>query len=106
MRQAEESEIIRLTMDIRNHKPIDYFKGSEVQIVPEDEVVEGMYTWADQIITATNRKRAEINSYMRAAAGRGDTPEVGDKIIACRNCWDITDSLGNTALVNGTIGYI
>lgn len=43
---------------------------------------------------------------MRAAAGRGAEPEVGDKVIACRNCWDITDIMGDNALVNGTIGYI
>lgn len=106
MRQEEESEIIRLTMDIRNFKPINYFKGNEIQIISPEEVVDGMYTWADQIITATNRKRMEINNYMRAAAGRGAAPEIGDKIIACRNCWDITDIMGNNALVNGTIGYI
>ena len=106
MRQAQESEIIRLTMDIRNNKPIEYFKGNEIQIISPEEVVDGMYSWADQIITATNRKRMEINNYMRAAAGRGAEPEVGDKVIACRNCWDITDIMGDNALVNGTIGYI
>jgi exodeoxyribonuclease-5 len=47
MRQAEESEIIRLTMAIREGKPIDYFKGSEVQVLRPGEVVEGMYHWAD-----------------------------------------------------------
>ena len=43
---------------------------------------------------------------MRSAANRGPEPEVGDKIICCRNDWSITDvNLGNS-LVNGTIGYI
>ena len=65
-----------------------------------------MYHWADQIICATNRKRHEINNYMRQAAGRGDEPESGDKIICCRNCWDITDTSGDNALVNGTIGIL
>lgn len=106
MRQAQESEIIRLTMNIRNYQPIDYFKGEEIQVVSEQDVVDGMYTWADQIITATNRKRHEINNYMRQAAGRGPEPEIGDKIICCRNCWDTTDITGENALVNGTIGYI
>ena len=106
MRQAEESEIIRLTMDIRNYKAPNYFKGNEIQVVKPEEVVNGMYHWADQIICATNRKRHEINEYMRQAAGRGIEPESGDKIICCRNCWDTLDLSGENALVNGTIGTL
>lgn len=106
MRQAEESEIIHLTMDIRNHKAPAYFKGEEIQVVRPGEVVDGMYHWADQIICATNRKRQEINNYMRQAAGRGLEPESGDKIICCRNCWDTLDLSGENALVNGTIGTL
>lgn len=106
MRQAQESEIIRLTMDIRNYKAPEYFKGNEIQVLHPSQVVDGMYQWADQIICATNRKRHEINNYMRQAAGRGEEPEIGDKIICCRNCWDITDMTGDNALVNGTIGTL
>lgn len=106
MRQATESEIIRLTMDIRNYKAPCYFKGKEIQVLKPNEVVDGMYHWADQIICATNRKRMEINNYMRQAAGRGVEPESGDKIICCRNCWDKVDITGDNALVNGTIGTL
>ena len=106
MRQATESEIIRLTMDIRDYKAPEYFKGEEIQVLRPHEVVDGMYHWADQIICATNRKRHEINNYMRQAAGRGTEPESGDKIICCRNCWDKVDITGDNALVNGTIGTL
>ena len=106
MRQAKESEIIRLTMDIREGKDPAYFKGNEVHIVKPKEVVDGMLNWADQIITGTNKKRAEINKYMRDAAGRGLSPEVGDKVICLRNCWDIVDSAGENALINGTTGIL
>ena len=106
MRQAQESEIIRLTMDIRDFKAPQYFKGNEIQVLKPSEVVDGMYGWADQIICATNRKRQEINDYMRQAAGRGPEPELGDKIICCRNCWDTLDLSGENALVNGTIGTL
>ena len=106
MRQATESEIIRLTLDIRDYKAPDYFKGEEIQVLKPYEVVDGMYHWADQIICATNRKRHEINNFMRQAAGRGPEPEVGDKIICCRNCWEKVDMTGDNALVNGTIGTI
>ena len=106
MRQAQESEIIRLSMDIREGRPIQYMRGNEVQVISGKDFVPGMYTWADQIITATNKTRFEINSQMRAAANRGVYPEVGDKIICNRNCWDISDTMEVNALVNGTIGYI
>jgi exodeoxyribonuclease-5 len=106
MRQAEESEIIRLTMDIREMKVPQYFKGNEIQVLRPSEVVDGMYSWADQIICATNRKRQEINDYMRQAANRGPEPELGDKIIALRNKWDVLDISGENALVNGTIGTL
>ena len=106
MRQAQESEIIRLSMDIREGRPINYYKGKEIQIIPQSEVIDGMLTWADQIITATNKMRCMINTKMRAAANRSPIPEIGDKIICGRNCWSILDTLGLDALVNGTIGYI
>jgi exodeoxyribonuclease-5 len=106
MRQAAESEIIRLTMAIREGKNIEYYKGKEVQIIPYDQVISGMYDWADQIICATNRKRLEINNYMREAANRGPHPETGDKIICLRNHWDTVDLSGENALVNGAIGTL
>ena len=106
MRQAQESEIIRVSMDIREQKPLNYFKGNEVQILKPNEIVDGMYTWADQIIVGTNNKRKEINDFMRAAANRGPEPEIGDKVVALRNCWETYDMNGEIALVNGTIGYL
>lgn len=106
MRQAQESEIIRLTMDIRNFKAPSYFKGQEVQVLNSGDIVDGIFPWADQIICATNKKRLEINNFMRQAAGRGNDPEPGDKIICCRNCWDILDLNQENALVNGTIGTL
>ncbi len=47
MRQARESEIIRLSMNIREGKSIRPFKGKEVNIIPARELSTGMYTWAD-----------------------------------------------------------
>lgn len=106
MRQAAESEIIQLTMAIREQKPIGWYKGAEVQILPKEELVDGMLHWADQIITATNNKRHSINSQMRTSKGFDSEPTVGDKIICLRNNWEFLDSVGESALVNGTIGYI
>lgn len=105
MRQAAESEIIQLTMKIRNHETIDYMKGQEVQVINKDELNTGMLLWADQILTATNAKRLAVNNQMRSLLGRGPTPEDGDKVICLRNYWDDL-SLNGDPLVNGTIGTL
>lgn len=106
MRQAQDNEIIQLSMKIRESSPIQYMKGKDIQVVPYRGIVDGMYLWADQIITAKNKTRHKINSDIRKILGRGEEPQVGDKIISLENHWGILDSEGESALVNGTIGYI
>jgi exodeoxyribonuclease-5 len=106
MRQAKESEIIRLSMGIREYKYVPLHKGPEVQIIAPKDVIPAMNHWADQIIVGTNKMRNQINQQMRLELGRGTLPEVGDKVICCRNCWDIMDWSYNNALTNGTIGYL
>ena len=107
MRQAAESEIIQLTMAIREGKYINEYKGTEVQVIDEKDVVDGMYHWADQIVVATNRKRLEINEFMRKSLGHEtDDPEPSEKVICLQNAWDIMDTTEQISLVNGTIGYI
>lgn len=105
MRQAQESEIIRLTMDIREGKTILPFKGNEVHIVTKNELVSGMYTWADQVLVGTNNLRISINNEVRAMLGRGETPENGDKVISLHNQWDYLSST-KAPLTNGTISIL
>ena len=105
MRQEENSEIINLTMDIRNGKPLIHYQGKEVQILNKDELTTGMLLWADQIICSTNATRVALNNQMRDLLGRSGSPQDGDKIICLKNNWDIY-SVNNNPLVNGTIGYL
>ena len=105
MRQEENSEIINLTMDIRNGKPLTHYQGKEVQILNKDELTTGMLLWADQIICSTNATRVSLNNQMRDLLGRGGGPQDGDKVICLKNNWDIY-SVNNNPLVNGTIGYL
>ena len=105
VRQAQESEIIRLTMQIRNQEPIDYVNGSEVMVISQNELNTGMLQWGDQILTATNAKRQSINNQMRTLMGRTEGPVDGDKIICLRNYWE-DSSVNGDALVNGTIGIL
>ena len=42
MRQAKESEIIRLSMDLREMKPLTLFSGKEVQVMNQKDLSTGM----------------------------------------------------------------
>ena len=104
-RQAQESEIIRVSMDIRAGRPLELFDGKDVKVIHPSDLVDGMYTWADQILCAKNETRIAINNEMRAMLGREGDPQEGDKVICLRNEWDKADNNGDP-LVNGTIGYL
>ena len=107
MRQAAESEIIRLTMAIRENRPLAeaVTENREVLLYNKSDLNTGMLNWADQIIVGTNATRNSINNQMRAMMGRGSQPENGDKVICLRNYWDIQAN-NDDPLVNGTIGYL
>ena len=105
MRQSLDSEIIQLSMKIRNYESIDYFKGHDVIVMSKSDLNTGVLQWADQILVGTNATRVAINNQMRDLLGRGSRPENGDKVICLRNYWDnFADN--DDPLVNGTIGYI
>jgi len=109
MRQAKESEIIRLSMDIRDRKVIKPYRGTEINVVPHNQFCDGMLLWADQVLCGKNNTRFELNDYYRQMRW-GDTmdlssPLVGDKILCRKNNWDKITQAGE-ALVNGTIGEL
>ena len=105
MRQAQESDIIRLSMDIREGKRLETFDGKDAKIMPVSQLVDGMYTWADQILCATNKTRVSINNELRKMLGHEGPPQKGDKLIVLKNDWDTIADNGDP-LVNGTIGYL
>jgi exodeoxyribonuclease-5 len=105
MRQAQESEIIRISMDIREGKNISLFDGNEVKIFSPKDFTEPMLTWADQILVGTNATRINLNNTMRRLLGREGGPQNGDKVICLRNDWETFADNGDP-LVNGTIGFL
>lgn len=107
MRQAQESEIIRLSMHVRQGKPIATFpcKNEEVMIVDALEVTDSMLTWADQILCATNRNKNKLNAQLRSIYNFDVAPQLNDKVINLHNEWDIISSHKNP-LTNGIIGKI
>lgn len=104
-RQAQESEIIRLTMKIRAGEDIDYSTGDEVMVVHKKDFVTGQMLWADTMICATNATRHGLNNQMRQLLGYNGVLQTGEKIIFKSNYWDLCTENGD-ALVNGTIGIV
>lgn len=104
-RQALDSNIIKLSMNIRNLAPLTTLKTNDVQIVNRNEGCLGMYLWADQIICATNKTREKVNKEVLAAKGFTKGVEEDMKIICLKNEWNILSDKGNP-IVNGTIGII
>ena len=109
MRQAEESEIIRLTMGIREGKPLEYFSGKEVRIVGREEMQKpGFLFWAEQILVGKNDTRRQLNENMRRSFLKDlytNEPVIWDRVICLHNYWETVNSYGD-ALVNGSTGSI
>ena len=106
MRQAAESEIIQLTMKIRNGEEIPFMNGEEVKVIPKKDLVTGHLLWADQIICATNKTRIDLNNQTRQLLNYEGLPQTGDRMICLRNYWDDISDSGSASLVNGTTGII
>lgn len=103
MRQAQDSEIIRLSMDIREGKYLNYFKGKDVRIIPDEKVSDKLLITADIVLCGKNATRRNLNRRMRQAIWGDkytDAPINGDKCICLKNYWNE----GN--LTNGSIGTI
>lgn len=103
MRQAQDSEIIRLSMDVREGKSLHYFKGKDVRVVPKDSISDRLLITADMVLCGKNATRFSLNTRMRRAYWGDryvDEPINGDKCICLKNQWSVGD------LVNGSIGTI
>ena len=105
MRQAAESEIIQLTMKIRNGEDIPFMHGKEVIVAPKAELVTGHLTWADIIICATNKTRHNMNRRKRELLGYSGVLEENESLLIKCNYWEVCNENGD-ALVNGSIGTI
>lgn len=105
MRQAEDSEIVSLGYKIRKFQPVEFGCGRDTAVIPNRKLNNKTLLWADEIICATNKTRHALNSYVRGLLGRGELPEVGDKVICLHNYWEIASD-EEMPLTNGCIGYI
>lgn len=107
VRQALDSPIIRLSMDIREGKVLTYGGDKDARVIPMDKVSKGLLLGADIVLCGKNATRRYLNDEIRKLkwgqqyqAG----PVNGDALICLHNYWNITDKKGEVPLVNGAIG--
>jgi len=108
VRQAQDSEIIRLSMDIRNGVSLKPYKGNEVIIISKNQLNDFYYSGADQIIAAKNITRNDINWKCRKIKFGDDIPNYpieGEKAICLKNYWQVLSDSGDP-LINGMIGEL
>lgn len=114
VRQQEDSGITKIATAIRQSKPLDadLFKncGSDVLRLTKAEFANhfpSILLKANQIITARNATRNDINAGARKVFKRSDPICEGEKLICRKNDKDtwMCGDLGPTMLVNGLTGY-
>ena len=108
VRQAQDSEIIRLSMDIREGMSLKPYKGNEVIIITKNQLNDFYYSGADQIIAAKNITRNDINWKCRQIKFGNDVPNYPiekEKAICLKNYWSVLSDSGDP-LINGMIGEL
>lgn len=104
VRQALDSDIVKVSMDVRNGKPLEVLETNEVKILNASSLSNGILNWADIIICSTNKVRNMLNQQVNIIKGFPNNCVVdGQRIICLRNYWDILSDK-QEPLVNGVIG--
>lgn len=107
-RQAIDNPIIKLSMDIREGKQLQYGGDKLCRVMPNNKVTDALLLGADQIIVGKNITRHKINTYMRKliwGEKYSDDPLDGDKCICLKNNWNKVGS-NEDPLINGQIGKL
>ena len=87
-RQAMNSPIIRMSMDVRNDafKAIDYQTDPTCCVIGKSDAVPELYMEADQIITGKNFTRHSLNRELRKRKGfESRMPVANEKLIILKN---------------------
>ncbi|WP_321499469.1 ATP-dependent RecD-like DNA helicase [Breoghania sp.] len=85
-RQAADNPIIRLSMDIREGKQLDYGTYGESRVIHRREIDADAILAADQVLVGRNKTRRLYNDRIRELMGyTSKMPEVGEKLVCLRN---------------------
>ena len=108
VRQALDSPIIRLSVDIRAGRWIEYGGPKECRVMPNEKVSDKLLLGADQILCGKNITRHCLNERLRKIKFNDEytnKPVNGDKVICLHNQWQAVGS-NDEPLVNGMVGTI
>ena len=93
-RQAAENPIIRMSMDVRQGRPLHVGRYGDSRVVRRSEVpkdtMRDTIMAADQVLCGTNKTRQAFNARMREIYGRQGVkaqhhPVPGDRLVCLRN---------------------
>jgi len=107
-RQALDNPIIKLSMDVRKGKSLEYGGDKQCRVMPNNKVTNSLLLGADQVIVGKNITRHKINTYIRKlkwGEQYSDDPLNGDKCICLKNNWN-TIGTNSDPLINGQIGQL
>ena len=85
-RQARDNPILRLALDVREGREIEYGDFGEAKVIGRDEINQDIVLAADQVLVGTNRTRRRYNQRLRHLKGfDASYPQAGDKLVCLRN---------------------
>lgn len=85
-RQAQDNPIIRLALDVREGREIEYGDYGDARVIGRNEVDQDLVLSADQVLVGTNRTRRRYNQRLRELKGfEASYPQAGDKLVCLRN---------------------
>ncbi|MEO1067316.1 MAG: AAA family ATPase [Pseudomonadota bacterium] len=85
-RQAADNPIIRMSMDIREGRDLDYGRFDESRVISRRDIDSTMILDTDQVLVGMNRTRRLYNNRIRELLGFRDwRPAAGEKLVCLRN---------------------
>lgn len=85
-RQARDNPIIRMSMDVREGRDLDFGSYGNSKIIRREDVDQDEVLACDQVLVGMNRTRQRYNHRIRQLKGfTGDRPVIGDRLVCLKN---------------------
>jgi exodeoxyribonuclease-5 len=85
-RQAAESPIIRMSMDVREGRALELGTWGDSKVITRDQLEREEVLAADQVLVGRNRTRQAFNARIRQLKGyEGERPVFGDRLVCLKN---------------------
>ena len=85
-RQAKDNPIIRLSMEVREGRELDYGAYDTTEIIRRSDIDPQRILETDQVLVGMNRTRRLYNNRIRELLGYRDwQPAAGEKLVCLRN---------------------